>query len=50
MLRAVTFDMDDTLRQVHPFPPQLRFVELCAAAGIAISSGQALAAVRARKR
>ena len=46
----MTFDMDDTLRQVRPFPPQLRFVQLCAAAGIAISSGQALAAVRARKR
>ena len=50
MLRAVTFDMDDTLRQVHPFPPQLRFMELCAAAGIALSNEQALAAVRARKR
>jgi len=50
VLRAVTFDMDDTLRQIHPFPPHLRFRELCAEAGFAISEEQALAGARARKQ
>ena len=49
MVRAITFDMDDTLQQVHPFPPQLRFMELCGASGIPLSHEQALVAVRARK-
>jgi putative hydrolase of the HAD superfamily len=50
VLRVVTFDMDYTLRQVHPFPPHLRFQELCADAGCPISEEQALAGARARKR
>lgn len=50
MVRAVTFDMDDTLRQVQPFPPHLRFAELCAAADIHLTVEQALEGARARKR
>jgi putative hydrolase of the HAD superfamily len=50
MVRAVTFDMDGTLHRLQPFPPQRRFAEVCALAGIPLSEAQALAAVRARKR
>lgn len=50
MIRAVTFDMDYTLRQIQPFPPHLRFIELCEEAGIPLSEDQAIAGTRARKR